>query len=237
MHYNIGVAWDDNHLNTLTVRQSTGSAFVPAHWATKAGGWRNSATWCSGQFKSTGATTETRADNSLTPRVSVDVSGLAAKGEAIANQDPLSAELRRRQPDDAARRGFDIGMAAAEGQTAPGPGKDRIRDSLPANQQGGFNTAVAFSLERNRNADLAARGAAIVAADPSVAAARAIDPDVFYWLGFDIATGIFGDPALGALGNTGIGPGSMKIRDALSAATQRGFNAAVAFHLGRNYKP
>ena len=168
--------------------------------------------------------------------MSVDVSGLAAKGEAIANQDPLAVALRNRQPDDSARRGFDIGMAAAEGQTAPGPGKDRTRDSLPAAEQGRFNTAVAFSLERNRNADFAARGAVIAAADPSVAAARAVDPDIFYWLGFDIATGIFGDPALGAQGNTAVGPGSLKIRDALSAAGQRGFNAAVALHLSRKYK-
>jgi hypothetical protein len=83
---------------------------------------------------------------------------------------------------------------------------------------------------------LAAKGAAIDAADPKVAAARNADPDVFYRLGFDIATGIFGDPALGALGNTAVGPGSMKIRDALSAAGQRGFNAAVQFHLAHHYR-
>jgi hypothetical protein len=58
---------------------------------------------------------------------------------------------------------------------------------------------------------------------------------VFYQLGFDIATGIFGDPALGALGNTLTGPGSLKIRDSLSAAGQRGFNAAVDLHLARHY--
>lgn len=56
------------------------------------------------------------------------------------------------------------------------------------------------------------------------------------WLGFDIATGIFGDPALGAKGNTATEPGSLKIRDGLSAAGQRGFNASVALHLSRNYR-
>ena len=125
---------------------------------------------------------------------------LAAKGEGIASADPLSLELRKRQPDDLGRRGFDIGMAAAEGQTAPGPGKQKIQDSLSAAEQQGFKTAVSFSLERNRNADLAMKGAAIVALDPAVAEARAVESDVFYWLGFDIATGIFGDPALGANG-------------------------------------
>ena len=131
-------------------------------------------------------------------------------------------------------------MAAAEGQTLPGPGKQRIHDSLSPAEQGGFNTAVSFSLERNRNADFAARGAAIAKVDPIVAAARSAGRrrlDVLYGLGFDIATGIFGDPALGALGNTAIGPGSLKIRDSLSAAGQRGFNASVTLHLSRNYKP
>src|SRR5260370_5231765 len=80
---------------------------------------------------------------------------LAARGEAIANADPLSAELRNRQPEGPARRGFDIGMAAAEGHTAPGPGKDKIRASLPSDasdtqgrldEQRGFGTAVACSL-------------------------------------------------------------------------------------------
>ena len=55
---------------------------------------------------------------------------LASKGEAIAASDPLSAELRSRQAEGAGQHGFDIGMAAAEGQTAPGPGKQRIHDAL-----------------------------------------------------------------------------------------------------------
>ncbi len=127
-------------------------------------------------------------------------------------------------------------MAAAEGQTLPGPGKQKIHDSLPPAEQRGFNIAVSFSLEPNRNADLAARGAAIAKVDEKVAAARTAEADVFYWLGFDIATGIFGDPALGAKGNTVTGPGSLRIRDSLSAAGQRGFNASVKLHLSRNYK-
>ena len=32
-------------------------------------------------------------------------------------------------------------------------------------------------------------------------------------MGFDIATGMFGDPKLGALGHTATGPGSDKLRD------------------------
>jgi len=157
---------------------------------------------------------------------------LAAKGEALANQDPLAVALRNGFLDAPSRRGFNIGMAAAEGHTLPGPGKQRIHDALSTTEQGGFRTAVAFSLERNRNADFARKGAYIAEQDPIVAAARTANPSVWYWLGFDIATGIFGDPALGAQGNTLTGPGSLGIRDALSADGQRGFNASVKLHLG-----
>src|SRR5260370_14620588 len=126
-------------------------------------------------------------------------------------------------------------MAGVEGQPAPGPRKQKIHDLLNAPEQRGFDAAVSFSLERNRNAHLAASGAAIAEQDPIVKEARNLETDVFYRLGFDIATGIFGDPALGAKGNTATGPGSLKIRDSLSAAGQRGFNASVKLHLSRKY--
>jgi hypothetical protein len=158
----------------------------------------------------------------------------ALRGEAIANQDPLAVELRNQQPDDFARQGFDIGMAVAEGQTAPGPGKDKACASLPTPaEQNGCRIAVSFSVERNKNAALASVGARIAGTDQELAAARTIENDVFYSLGFDIASGIFGDPALGARGNTATGPGSLGIRDSLSAAGQRGFNASVKLHLSR----
>jgi hypothetical protein len=160
---------------------------------------------------------------------------LAAKGEMIANADPLSAELRNQARNDSTRRGIDIGLAAAEGQTLPGPGKQAIHNGLCGYEQVGFDTGVSFSLQRNRNAQLAVTGAAIASQDPMVAEARTTDPDVFYWLGFDIATGIFGDHALGALGHTGTGAGSDAIRDALNPNAQRGFNASVALHLRRKY--
>lgn len=161
----------------------------------------------------------------------IDFDGLAAKGEAIASQDPLSVELRGLQPDGPARVGFDIGMAVAEGQTAPGPGKQRIQDALSPAEQGGFVFALAFSLDRNRNADLAKRGAAVAAADAEVARARAAEPDVLHRLGFDIASGLFGKAALGGDGNTSTGPGSLAIRNALSASVQSGFDDGMAFHL------
>ncbi len=159
---------------------------------------------------------------------------LAARGKAIANQDPLAVALRNQQPDEPSRRGFDIGMAAAEGQTAPGSGKQRLLESLEPAQRGGFSIAVSFSLERNRNADFARKGAAIAKVDRIVAAARAAEADVFYQLGFDIATGIFGDPSRGGAGHTSEGSGSKAIRDSLSAAGQRGFNDAVKLHLSQH---
>jgi hypothetical protein len=165
-----------------------------------------------------------------------DLDTLAARGAELAVQDPLAAELRNRTTDGALRRGFDIGFGIWEGNSAPGPGKQRVRDALSVAEQPGFDTAAAYALPRNKFAALANVGAAIGNADPALAAARNTENDVFYWLGFDIASGIFGDPAAGSLGNTAIGPGSLGIRNELNAPGQRGFNAATALHLGRRYQ-
>lgn|GEM_PF-2355574 len=158
---------------------------------------------------------------------------LAAKGQLMANHDALVAELRQRQPIGN-QRGFDIGIAAAEGQTAWGPGKEKILASLNAPQQEGFKVAVSFSMDRNKNQALAATGAAMAKADPAVASARTSDPDVRAWLGFDIASGIFGDPAKGAQNKMG-GLQVMAIREQLSVPAQRGFNASMKFHQSRHY--
>jgi hypothetical protein len=158
---------------------------------------------------------------------------LAAKGDILTSQDPLAVALRDQQPEGEPRRGFLIGMAAAERQTLPGPGKDAIRDGLPETARSGFSIAVEFSLTRNRAADWAEKGAAVVKADPEVAKAARANPNIFYCLGFDIGTGIYGDPAMGAAGNTATGPVAFAIRDALGAPDSiRGFNDAVTFHLG-----
>lgn len=83
---------------------------------------------------------------------------------------------------------------------------------------------------------LAATGAKIAQVDPAVAEARSAESGAFYQIGFDVATGLFGDPAMGGQGNTVLGPESASIRDSLSAAGQRGFNDSVAFHLARDYR-
>ena len=163
------------------------------------------------------------------------ITDLAPRGEVLSREDPLTVLLRSQQVDSSARLGFDIGMAAAERQTADGPGKQAVHDGLRLEEQKGFAAAVAFSIARNRNAPLAATGAAIALADPVVGTVRNSEVDPFFRLGFDIASGIFGDPARGARGNTATGSGSDAIRDALNAAGQRGFRAAVALHLSRKY--
>jgi len=152
---------------------------------------------------------------------------LAARGRVLADQDPLASLIRSQQTGAAAQLGFDTGMGVAEGQTLPGPGKQRIHDSLPPDQQRGFALAVQFTVDRNRNLDLATRGAAVAAKDPQVAAARVRDPDPFFTLGFDIAAGHFADAVAGGEGSTMEGPGSAAVRDALSPAGQQGFRAAV----------
>ena len=160
---------------------------------------------------------------------------LAARGEAMAAADALLSALRDLQPENGNRRGFDIGIAACEGHTAWGPGKQKTLDSLAHAEQEGFKVAASYALDRNRHAKLAAVGFEIDAADGELTQARAAEADGRYGLGFDIATGLFGNPDLGAKGNTATGPGSQGIRDALSAPAQRGFNASVKIHLARRY--
>jgi hypothetical protein len=132
-------------------------------------------------------------------------------------------------------------MGAAEGQTSDGPGKQSIHNFLSGEERQGFDDAVSFSLAMNNYAKRATLGAAIAAADPVVAEARNNgrgSRSAFWVLGFDIATAIFGDPALGAQGNTVMGPGAKGIRDSLNnRLLQVGFDEAMKLHLSRNYKP
>jgi len=102
-----------------------------------------------------------------------------------------------------------------------------------ASQARARNSPAAPGLEAKCVDDLANKGGAIAEVDPTVANARRAEADGSYRLGFDIATGIFGDAALGAWGNTATGPVSLKIRAGLNAAGQRGFDAAVEFHASR----
>ena len=129
-----------------------------------------------------------------------------------------------------------------------GPIKAGGRVNLPRSSGPSLSKCDAAQVARTRNspaapgleaqcrveqeaARLASIGEAIAAADPAVAALRNRSANPLYLHGFDVATGIFGDPALGAVGNTAMGPGSEGIRNSLSALGQRGFNAATDYHL------
>jgi hypothetical protein len=158
---------------------------------------------------------------------------LQAQGAALVNQDALAMALRASLPDDAARRGFDIAYAVDGSGTQPGPGKDKYRDALAVGERAGFNAAVTYYLERNRHLEAAIAGAKVAKATPAVDAARTANAaSVTFQLGFDIASGLFGDPELGAVGSTAWGPGSTGIRDALSSEAKAGFNASARLHLG-----
>ncbi len=172
------------------------------------------------------------------------------KGAFLASQDPLATELRNLQAAGPQRRGFDFGMAVTDGQTADGPGKQAVRAALAGDEQPGFDFALRYSLDRNGSGPLAARGAAIIAADSGAAterdagaaaiarAAGVADAAVFYKLGFNVATALFGNPKLGAAGNTLIGPGSLKVRNALGNGNSWvGFDTAVSYHQRHRYTP
>src|SRR5262245_14896556 len=94
-------------------------------------------------------------------QTNLHVPDLAARGAIIVDTNPLAAELRAQQPDEPSRHGFDIGLAAAEGHTAPGPGKQAIHDSLSGDEQAGYDAGVLFSIIRNKNLDLLEKGAAV----------------------------------------------------------------------------
>ncbi len=169
------------------------------------------------------------------PSAAPDLDALAAEGMTMAADDPLAMLLRASLVDDDARRGFDVAVATIRDQTEWGPGKQKILDSLAMPAQSGFKAGSSYLLDRNKYADRARLGAAIVAADAALAAERDSDDDARSRLGFDIATAIFGDPAHGAQGNTAAGPGSLGIRNSLSTPAQRGFDAAMKMHLSRSY--
>ncbi len=164
-----------------------------------------------------------------------DLEAITIRGGVLAANDPMADALRARLPEGAARRGFDIGLGIWDGNTAPGPGKQRYHDALITAEQQGFDIAAAYALPRNKYAGLVSVGAAIAAADPEVSAARVADPDPFFWLGFDIASGLFGDPAAGSEGHKVVGPGAIALRNSLNAPAQRGFEAAIRLHRARSY--
>jgi len=179
------------------------------------------------------------------PVTQQDKDSYAAIGAEIAATDPMVAAFRDLEPAGPRQTGFDMGIGITDKDKLWGPGKQWFLNSLSAGQQMGFKDGAAFALGRNNNPDLAALGMGIAAADTELAEARAIRPSGLYWLGFDIATGIFGNPDLGALGYTTINPRDERMRASASEGehillltheVESGFNASMVLHLARKYK-
>ena len=84
---------------------------------------------------------------------------------------------------------------------------------------------------------LAALGHSIASQDAALGSLRRSNADLAYRYGFDVATALFGDPAMGAQGNTVLGPGSLNIRASLDAAGQLGFDDSKTYHFSRSYGP
>lgn len=159
---------------------------------------------------------------------------LDARGDVAVGRDARAVQIRRDLPDAASRRGFNIAFGNSGDDSLPGPGKDRLRDSLPGPERQGFATAVSYFLVRNSNPGLVAAGEAIAKATNEVAEARQLGTDGFFWLGFDLATGLYGDPALKGQGITNPvpGPGQTKVRESLNDRGKQGFDASRTLHLG-----
>jgi uncharacterized protein YkwD len=85
--------------------------------------------------------------------------------------------------------------------------------------------AIASALEQPSLEELAALGAAVARANPILAAARDAERDVAYRLGFDVASGLYADPADGGLGSAG-GRQARGIRRTLDETARRGFDAS-----------
>lgn len=158
----------------------------------------------------------------------------ATSGEALAQGDALIAAGRSQQLSAPLRRGFDIGIAVTGTDTVWV--RANSESSTPSAGRTGRIQSSGFlcpGSESERTVGCNRRSYCCRRSDCGAGdAQRAGLPN---WLGFDIASGVFGDPALGALGNKATGPGSERIRNGLSAPAQRGYNASTQLHLSRSY--
>ena len=164
-----------------------------------------------------------------TPNTSRPICDLAR--EARARNNPAAPGLEEKCRAEQTIKA--IGRVTAPAGTTPNTSRPICESARLARER---NNPAAPGLEEKCRVELAAKGKVIAEADAIVGAARNAQPDEFYRFGFDIATAIFGNPALGAQGNTQTGPGSLGIRARLTDAGQRGFDASVALHLSRNYE-
>jgi hypothetical protein len=171
-----------------------------------------------------------------------DKINMAKEGALVAQTDKLVAAFRALQTSDPRLQGFDMGIGITKIDKLWGPGKQKFLDALTFQEQVGFKQGSTFVMMRNNFPNFAVTGADIADSDPEVETARIHEKAGLYWLGFDIATALFGDPAKGAQGSKSMGPGAEKIRASLgdiehvlldSNDSVRGFNDSVNFNLTR----
>jgi hypothetical protein len=176
---------------------------------------------------------------------SAENTALARKGYMIISGILLLQQARRMTAfppqittNDDWRRGFDIGVAVAQGNTSFGPGQDSVRRTMTTiSEYNGFDAArkLQYKIQSDKefeeqrmttfgkalgrvttntaavesaNANAAREGAAIAAVNPVIAAARALNPSGEYRRGFDIATVV-------SRGSSDNGPGQLGVRASL----------------------
>ena len=136
-------------------------------------------------------------------------------------------------------------MSVVGADTADGPGKKAIRNTLDPDERKGYDWALAYALTRNLRADYAFRGMAITTMDSAAAqhrnsraaataaATRAPDAAVFYKLGFDIGVGLNDALAGGSPANPAVGARIAVARGPLSGSSLAGFEDALNFMRSR----
>lgn len=152
---------------------------------------------------------------------------------ARARNSPAAPGLEKRCAAETASHPVALGRVPTPTTPAPAPPSAPAPTSVPTPPP--VPPMDLPPVDPDRVDALAAKGAEIAGIDPTVAEARVAKPGMMYQLGFDIATGLFGDPILGTDGKTAMDADTTSIRNSLSTTGQRGFDASVKFHLARAY--
>jgi hypothetical protein len=160
---------------------------------------------------------------------------LAARGQRIALRDPLLTAMRELEPEGDSRVGFEIGLAIAKDQTEWGPGKQRAIDDLPIVQQDSATRSAHFAVHRNALIAPALQGATVARGDtrPEAVTLRTAEPPGYFTLGFDVASALFANEALGGNGRAGSDSESVALRNKLPPEGTRGFDTAAKLYMGK----
>ena len=129
----IGAAWNNNGVTTLTVRQSTGSNFSPVHWSLNAGNWADASAFVAGDFNGDGRTDVARlwndqGSNSTSVSLSNGTSFPAPAAWSVRDGGWISGDAVKWFPGDFNGDGrSDIGAAIDREWVCPRPLGDQGR--------------------------------------------------------------------------------------------------------------